>query len=89
MLCQIAVHPDGRPTMPLEQASRCNLEGYGGLDYGSFGNQTRDALARMPGGRCPYPPGDVPGPGRGIPRMNAKKADNEQWWGAWGETPTD
>lgn len=63
MLCDVHVAPDGRLSRPLEKASRCNLEGYGGLDYDEFGNQTRAALAAMPGGRCPYPPGDVPGPG--------------------------
>ena len=63
MLCDIHVAPDGRMSKPLEQASRCNLEGYGGLDYTVYGNQTRDALKMMPGGRCPYPPGDVPGQG--------------------------
>ena len=59
MLCDVHVAPDGRPSKPLELGSRCNLEGYGGLDYDTYGNQTRAALAAMPGGRCPYPPGDV------------------------------
>ena len=66
MLCDIHVAPDGRMSRPLESASRCNLEGYGGLDYETFGPQVKAALAAMPGGRCPRPPGDVPGPGGGL-----------------------
>ena len=55
--------PEGRPSKPLHLGSRCNLEGYAGLDYDVFGNATRAALAAMPEGRCPYPPGDTPGQG--------------------------
>ena len=33
-----------------------------------YGNQTAAALAAMPGGRCPLPPGDVPGGGLGFDR---------------------
>ena len=62
MLCDVHVSPDGVPSKPLEKASRCNLEGYGGLDYDKFGPQVKAALASMPEGRCPYPPLDVPGP---------------------------
>jgi hypothetical protein len=65
MLCDIHVDPDGRLSKPLENASRCNLEGYGGLDYKTFGVQVSEALAQYPGGRCPYPPGDRPGQGFG------------------------
>ena len=43
--------------------SRCNVEWYAGLDYKSYGDATKRALAEMPEGRCPYPPGDVPGQG--------------------------
>mmetsp|Transcript_9616 Transcript_9616/g.19614 ORF Transcript_9616/g.19614 Transcript_9616/m.19614 type:complete len:81 (-) Transcript_9616:112-354(-) len=57
---QLHVAPNGHQTKTLEQASRCNLEGYGGLDYDTFGNTTAAALRAMPGGRCPYPTGDVP-----------------------------
>ena len=53
-----------------KRISRCNLEGYGGLDYTTFGEEVKASLASMPGGRCPYPPLDVkvgsahwPGPG--------------------------
>jgi hypothetical protein len=66
MLCDVHVSPEGRPSKPLHEASRCNLEGYGGLDYDTFGAQVKAALAAMPGGRCPMPPGDVPGPGGGL-----------------------
>ena len=83
MLCQVAVHPDGRPTIPLQKASRCNLEGYGGLDYQTFGNATREALDAMPGGRCPYPPGDIPGPGPGFERKGDPLQRNTQWWGRY------
>ena len=60
MLCPRRVSSDGTIH---GHASRCNLEGYDGLDYDTFGNQTRQALAAMPEGRCPYPPGDIPGQG--------------------------
>ena len=66
MLCDVHVTPEGKPSRTLEQASRCNLEGYGGLDYETYGAQVKAALATMPGGRCPMPPGDVPGPGGGL-----------------------
>ena len=101
MLCDWNTHIEGHPN-PARQ-SRCNLEGYGGLDYEVYGdpnpdpdpnphpnpnpnpnpnrnpnpspnphqvygNQTAAALAAMPGGRCPLPPGDVPGGGLGFDR---------------------
>ena len=66
MLCDVHVEPDGRLSKPVEKASRCNLEGYGGVDYEAYGTQVEAALAAMPGGRCPVPPGDVPGPGPGF-----------------------
>ena len=66
MLCDWNTHIDGHPN-PGRQ-SRCNLEGYGGVDYEVYGNQTSAALAAMPGGRCPQPPGDVPGGGLGFDR---------------------
>ena len=65
MLCGVSVSPDGTPSMPLEKASRCNLEGYGGVDYDTFPQVTK-VLEAMPGGRCPYPPLDTPGPGPGF-----------------------
>ena len=64
MLCDWNTHPDG--TSNGKRISRCNLEGYGGLDYGTFGKEVSAALAAMPEGRCPYPPLDVPGPGKGF-----------------------
>ena len=63
MLCGWSTKPDGAA---VGNYTRCNLEGYGGLDYETFGKQTRDALAAMPGGRCPIPPSDRPGPGDGF-----------------------
>ena len=62
MLCDWNTGADGSEH---GKASRCNLEGYGGLDYEKFGAAAKAALAAMPGGRCPYPTGDAPGPGRG------------------------
>ena len=66
MLCDWNTHIEGQPN-PARQ-SRCNLEGYGGVDYEVYGNQTFAALAAMPSGRCPQPPGDVPGGGLGFDR---------------------
>jgi len=63
MLCDYNVLPDGRITKPI---SWCNIEGYNGMDPKWLG-ATRHMLAGMPGGRCPYPPGDRPGM-PGIPR---------------------
>ena len=79
MLCDIHVSLDGEPSKPLDQAARCNLEGYGGVDYETFGEQIKSTLAQMPDGRCPYPPGDVPGPGRGFDR-------NDHWVGVGAPT---
>ena len=56
----IQVHhtlPDGRDTKPI---TWCNIEGYNGM-HQRFLPTTRRMLAQMPGGRCPYPPGDRPG----------------------------
>ena len=41
------VSVDGTPSRKPEQLSRCNLEGYGGLDYETFGPQVKAALAAM------------------------------------------
>ena len=57
MLCDFNVRPDGTDTAKL---TRCNIEGYGGLAP-QFKAATVHMLAQMPGGRCPYPPGDRPG----------------------------
>ena len=64
MLCDWNTLPDGNDNG--KRISRCNLEGYGGVDYSTFGEQVKATLASMPGGRCPYPPLDVPGPGAGF-----------------------
>jgi len=48
-----------------KRISRCNLEGYGGLDYDVYGERVKAKLASMPEGRCPTPPGDRPGQGLG------------------------
>lgn len=60
MLCDANTTPEG---MDVGKWSRCNLEGYGGVDYETYGKQIEESLAAMPGGRCPYPPGDRPGQG--------------------------
>jgi hypothetical protein len=65
MLCDYHVSPDGAPSLPLERASRCNLEGYAGLDHASFGDRVKQALAGMEGGRCAYPDGVTPNSPRG------------------------
>jgi hypothetical protein len=49
-----------------KRISRCNLEGYGGLDYETFGGDVSHVLDGLPEKRCPYPPMDVPGPGAGF-----------------------
>jgi len=49
-----------------KRISRCNLEGYGGLDYETFGGDVSHVLEGLPEKRCPYPPMDVPGPGAGF-----------------------
>ena len=54
MLCDYHTLPDGRITKPI---TWCNIEGYNGMSS-SFLPTTRRMLAEMPGGRCPYPPGD-------------------------------
>ena len=57
MLCDHNVDPNGRVTREI---TRCNIEGYNGLDPKWRG--ACDAMLRgMPNGRCPYPPGDRPG----------------------------
>ena len=57
MLCDYNTLPDGRETKPI---TWCNIEGYNGMRSEYLG-ATRAMLAKMPGGRCPYPPGDRPG----------------------------
>ena len=64
MLCDWNTLMDGRENG--KRISRCNLEGYGGLDYSTFGEQVKATLGAMPDERCPYPPLDVPGPGPGF-----------------------
>ena len=59
MLCDWNIELNGRPNG--RNISRCNLEGYGGVDWETYGPEVRGMLAQMPGGRCPYPPGDRPG----------------------------
>jgi len=54
MLCDYHTLPEGRITKPI---TWCNIEGYNGMSP-SFLPTTRRMLAQMPGGRCPYPPGD-------------------------------
>ena len=57
MLCDFNTREDGGITRPI---TFCNIEGYGGIR--PMYKPAIDAmLARMPGGRCPYPPGDGPG----------------------------
>lgn len=65
MLCDYHVRSDGTPSIPLHRASRCNLEGYAGLDYATFGDRVKQALAGMEGGRCAYPDGVTPNSPRG------------------------
>ena len=83
MLCDVHVEPDGRQSRPLDKASRCNLEGYGGVDYDTYGAQISAALKEMPDGRCTMPPGDVPGPGwiltRGGHYVGLAKAPGNEW----------
>eukprot|EP00908_Phaeocystis_cordata_P026022 Transcript_8499.p1 GENE.Transcript_8499~~Transcript_8499.p1 ORF type:complete len:239 (+),score=60.35 Transcript_8499:106-717(+) len=62
MLCDHNVDPNGRVTREI---TRCNIEGYNGLDP-RFKPAAQHMLQGMPDGRCPYPPGDVPGPGKGF-----------------------
>eukprot|EP00965_Chrysotila_dentata_P148915 4917627-Pleurochrysis_carterae.AAC.8 len=57
MLCDYNILPDGSMTKPI---TWCNIEGYNGMDT-KWLPLTRAMLRRMPGGRCPYPPGDKPG----------------------------
>ena len=64
MLCDHNVDPSGRVTRPC---TRCNIEGYNGLSP-AFRGAAEHVLKSMPGGRCPYPPLDVPGPGPGFDR---------------------
>ena len=65
MLCDHNVDPNGRVTREI---TRCNIEGYNGLSP-AFKPIADAMLAKMPGGRCPYPPLDVPGPGPGFDRV--------------------
>ena len=50
----------------------CNIEGYGGMCSHDPSGRCKGAvdhmLSQMPGGRCPYPPGNVPGGGPGLDR---------------------
>ena len=64
MLCDADTRPNGED---VGKWPRCNLEGYGGVDLSTFGEQMKGSLAEMEGGRCPYPPGDVPGQGLSGP----------------------
>jgi hypothetical protein len=57
MLCDYNTLPDGRITKPI---TWCNIEGYNGMKQ-EWLPTTRAMLAKMPNGRCPYPPGDRPG----------------------------
>ena len=57
MLCDYNILPDGRETKPI---TWCNIEGYNGMRQ-EYLPTTRAMLKQMPGGRCPYPPGDKPG----------------------------
>jgi len=57
MLCDYNTLPDGRITKPI---TWCNIEGYNGM-RSEYLPITRAMLSKMPGGRCTYPPGDVPG----------------------------
>ena len=58
-LCDYHTLPDGRDTKPI---TWCNIEGYNGM-HPRFLPITKQMLAKMPDGRCPYPPGDRPGDG--------------------------
>ena len=62
MLCDYNTMPDGRETKPI---TFCNIEGYNGFDP-RFKPAADAMLAKMPNGRCPYPPGDRPGGGPGF-----------------------
>tara|TARA_B100000524_G_scaffold344764_1_gene242466 strand:+ start:205 stop:2913 length:2709 start_codon:yes stop_codon:yes gene_type:complete len=62
MLCDFNVREDGSVTRPI---TFCNIEGYGGIRQQYF-PIIKSMLAEMPDGRCPYPPGDVPGQGPGF-----------------------
>ena len=62
MLCDHNVDSSGRIT---REVTRCNIEGYNGL--APQHRAAADAMVKsMPNGRCPWPPGDVPGPGPGF-----------------------
>ena len=64
MLCDHNVDASGRVTREI---TRCNIEGYNGL-HPQFKPLADHMLRGMPNGRCPYPPGDVSGPGPGFDR---------------------
>ncbi|KAL1519824.1 hypothetical protein AB1Y20_023330 [Prymnesium parvum] len=74
MLCDADTTPDG---VDVGKWPRCNLEGYGGVDYETYGEQIKRSLAGMEGGRCPYPPGDVPGQGFAAPPPRVGLAKTE------------
>ena len=40
-----------------------------GMDVSKWSAMTRSMLSKMPGGRCPYPPGTEPGPGPGFNKL--------------------
>lgn len=62
MLCDHNVDPSGRVTREI---TRCNIEGYNGMSP-DYKQAAQSMLKSMPGGRCPYPPGNEPGPGPGF-----------------------
>lgn len=57
MLCDWNTLSDGRETKPI---TWCNIEGYNGMRP-QYLPTTKHMLSGMPDGRCPYPPGNVPG----------------------------
>ena len=62
MLCGWNTQPDGSESGKI---TFCNIEGYGGV-LPEYKPAMQAMLARMPDGRCPYPPGDRPGGGPGL-----------------------
>ena len=67
MLCGWNTIPSGKETGRI---TFCNIEGYGGMcshdPSGGCQGAVDHMLSQMPDGRCPYPPGDVPGGGKGL-----------------------
>jgi len=57
MLCDYNIRDDGSMTQSIKW---CNIEGYNGM-LPQYKPSAQAMLAKMPGGRCPYPPGDQPG----------------------------